>query len=454
MSERNFFEIAKVNTETTPPVPDNFEFPEKDNNLLEHFTKTEAGNLDSEFQQKQFQKMADRHNKRGTLLSGSLNRLIDQKLIGNDKLKRPKKITAEYVKQEYIERKNADIERRKDPEFQEWQAALKPVIDAFKSKRDDPEGEGKKHKIVVLILGGGMRGPYSAGQVMGLNEMGLTADKADAVVGISAGAGTGSYYMTGPEGTRKGASIFYDECDTKEFLNVARVTHMLDATIVGAAMRGSEKYLDQTAIRKSPTEFYAVVTRRESQEAELINVKDAKPDMVAPIEASMNVPLLRAPGIPVNENSLSIEYIDGGFDPLPLQLLIDKFKPTDGRDLNFLVMTNTPFNTIETFRESTGVSKYLPRTGSPGTIKKFLQVTRDLRKLLESLKKEQNINVGVLWPPDCGLHVLDTDAGMIELAENDAARDTIEQFGEKQPEKIEMYTPKRYRQKETRQVKL
>lgn len=421
--------------------------------------ETSPRDPDIEFRKKQFQKMADRHNKRGSLLSrregtrifsltGRVDSLVDKKALNNDKPNRPKHITAEYVEQEYVARKSADIERRKDPEFREWQMVLKPVIDAFKAKRDDPEGEGEKHKVVVLILGGGMRGPYSAGQVIGLNEMGLTADKADAVVGISAGAGTGSYYMTGHEGTRRGASIFYDECDTPAFLDVSRATHMLDATIVGDAMRGEEKYLDQKAIRDSKTEFYSVVSRRESQEAELIDVKNAKPDMVAPIEASMNVPLLRAPGIKVNENSLSIEYIDGGFDPLPLQQLIDKFKPTDGRDLSFLVLPNAPFARIETFSESTGPAKYLPRAGSPGTLKKFYQVTRDLRRLLESFKKEQNVNIGILWPPDRGLHTLDTDAGMIELAENDAARDTIKQFGEKQPERIKMYTPKKFRQPE------
>ncbi len=457
MSRENF-EIIPIGPEA-PPVPNSFLSPEEDSNVSEQLTETGEDSLDMEFHQRQFQKMAERHNKRGSLfnrrkgtnllsLTGRLDRIVDKNLIDNDKPNRPKHITSEYAEQEYIARKNADIERRKDPEFQEWQKALRPVIEAFKSKRDDPEGEGKKHKLVVLILGGGMRGPYSAGQVMGLNEMGLTADKVDVVVGISAGAGTGSYYMTGPEGTRKGASIFYDECDTPAFLNVARATHMLDSTVVGGVMRGEEKYLDQAVIRKSKTEFYAVVTRKESQEAELIDVKNAKPDLVTPIEASMNVPLLRAPGIKVNENSLSIEYIDGGFDPLPLQLLIDKFKPADGRDLNFLVLTNMPFNTIETFSESTGVAKYLPRAGSPGTIKKFLQVARDLRKLLESFKKEQNVNIGILWAPDRGLHVLDTDAAMIELAENDAARDTIEQFGEKQPEKIEMYIPRKYRQQE------
>lgn len=456
MSEGKNFEIISVDPET-PPVPDNFVSPKENKLESEQLAETKVSDLDAEFHKRQFQKMAERHNKRGSLLSrregtkrisftGRLDRILDKKLLENDKPNRPKYITAEYVEQEYIARKNADIERRKDPEFKEWQTALQPVIEVFKAKRDDPEGEGKKHKLVVLILGGGMRGPYSAGQVIGLNEMGLTADKADVVVGISAGAGTGSYYMTGPEGTRKGASIFYDECDTPSFLNVARVTHMLDATVVGDAMRGEEKYLDQTAIRNSKTEFFTVVTRRESEEAELIDVKRAKPDLVAPIEASMNVPLLRAPGIKVNEDSLSIEYIDGGFDPLPLQQLIDKFHPTDPNiDLNFLVMTNVPFNQIETFSESTGPAKYLPRAGSPGTIKKFLQVTRDLRKLLESFKKEQNVNIGILWPPDRGLHTMDTDASMIELAENDAARDTIEQFHEKQPAKIEMYTPKKYR---------
>lgn len=399
--------------------PEDFKFPEE--SKQKEFPENPLVDTEEfKFHQERFKKQALQTN---------------QKLINRA---RGKKVTEIDIAHQEALRENADLEKRKDKEFHEWQKHLQVVIEHLKKRRDDPEGEGKKYRPLLLILGGGMRGPYSAAQVIALNEMGLDATKFDTVVGISAGAGTSSYYMAGKEQTYKGTAIFYDECTSKDFLNLMRVRHVMDATVVGKTMREGDKALDQEAIMASPTEFYVAVTRQENKQAELIDVKTAKPGMVSALEASMNVPLLRAPGIEVN----GVSYIDGGFDPLPLKEVINKFQPTD-----ILVLPNVPFDRLETFKPSKAemflssnfAEKALPYSGMPGTVLKFLKIAQELRNLLESFKREQNVNVGILWPPDRGLSNQAAEHDTIKGGVYETVRDTFRQLGEKEPEKIELY---------------
>src|SRR3989338_8457049 len=274
-------------------------------------------------------------------------------------------------------------------EFREWERNAQPVFEHMKARRDDPEGEGKKYRILILILGGGMLGPYSAGQVRGLNEVGFTADKAEVIVAASAGGGTGVYYMGGPEQTKKGGSIFYDECRNPEFINLLRLKRVLNSEVITQTMRQGEKAVDKDVIRNSPAEFYVAVTRKADQKhSELINVKTAtsggKPDVIAAVGASMNVPLFRGPGVEVNEQ----EYIDGSFDAMPVEEIVERFKPTD-----ILVLPNMPFGYPDAFKEG-------------------------------------------------GVTTMDTDPEKIRAAIIASARATIQAFGEKQPEQIDLYEPK------------
>lgn len=394
-----------------------------------------------DFYQNRFKAMAARHNERSKAkgVEAAMNRLADKNAIDNDKKTRPKQVTEKYIIQEQAERENAEFNRQYDIELKRWQESLKPVVAAFKAKRDYPEGEGKKHRILILSLGGGMRGPYGAGQVIGLNEMELTAEKVDILYGISAGAADLAYYAGGPENTKKGASIYSDECNSPEFLSFhpKRINNMMRAVdVVGGAMRKGEKALNVDAIRNLPGEVYVQVTTVEGHEAEMINVKTATPDIISAFEASMNVPILNAPGVKVNGK----EYIDGGFDPLPIQKLINKFHPTD-----ILILPNTPFKRIEEFPFSPDWTQHLPRSGSLGSVKKFFQIASDLRHLLEDFSKREGVNIGMLWPPDRGLDVLDIDSSMIEIGVKDAAMDTIKQFGE-EPRDVELYVPEKFRE--------
>jgi predicted patatin/cPLA2 family phospholipase len=391
------------------------------------------------FYQDRFTGMAERHNNRAKAkgASGVTGRLADKFVMENDKSTRPKTITPLYVMQEQAERENLDRDRLLDQERHEWDEMLKPVIQILKEKRDNSV-ESKKHKVIVYALGGGLRGPYGAGQVLAFDEMGLTADKVDVLVGASAGMADLTYWASGQ--APKGTSIYYDECTSKEFIDLSRVKQVLDVSVAGNAMRSGEKAVDQKRIMEIPTEVYALNTPVNSTKAELVDIKTAKPDMISAVEASMNVRLLKAPGIDVN----GIKMEDGSFGTFEINQLIDRFQEP-GKELTILVLPNLPFRKLSEVPEPSSMLDQLPNTGSLGTIKKFTKLAGELRKTMIDCKEKQGVSIGIMWPPDRGLDVLDADADLIKMAVMDTVRDTIKQFGEKQPESVELYIPEKDR---------
>ncbi|HVO86730.1 MAG TPA: patatin-like phospholipase family protein [Candidatus Binatia bacterium] len=392
-----------------------------------------------EFHQERFDRMAERFRDRGVL-----KKLIDwRKGIAWNAEMEPE----DFAHQEAL-RDDAYFERKKDEEFQAWQKNLQVVIEHLKEKQDPANPEGQKRKILLLVMGGGMKGPYSAGQVLGLNAIGMGEDF-DTIVGISAGAGTAAYFTAGPEQTRLGASLFYEECTTKDFIDMRRVRQIMDVDFVIDRLREGEKKLDQQAIMDSDKELYVVATDAETLESSLINAKTAKPDMLSALHASMSAPIVYREAVEVNGG----KYIDGAFDPMPIKKIIDELQPTD-----ILILPNTPFDRMDSFETTPGeyffsellqaASKIAPLAslgrdlaplGSLGTVEKFLSAKQQIRKSLEFIQKQTGVSIGILWPPDSGLTNVGTNPDAVQAAELESARGTIEAFGEPQPHEIKLY---------------
>jgi hypothetical protein len=194
-----------------------------------------------EFKLKHYHSIADRRNRPGLA-----------KFLASEESGAPHKWTVEEVEVEMKKIEEEDLERKKHPEFQEWQRMTNLVLEHYRANAETPEGEKRKYTVLVFGLGGGMRGPYGAGQVAGLNEVGLTADKADVLAGISAGAADLAYYAGGRDQTLKGSAIYYHQCAGSDFLNLLRLNHVMDATVVGDAMREGKQALDTSAVREGP----------------------------------------------------------------------------------------------------------------------------------------------------------------------------------------------------------
>ncbi len=288
----------------------------------------------------------------------------------------------------------------------------------------------KKHeelRTLLLVLSGGNLGVYGAGAAIALHLLGL-ADVFDVVVGVSTGAGIGGYYLAGEKQAFLGTSVYYTEFSGTRFINYRRAKKIIDIGLISEVFRHGRTKMDMEAIRKSRSKFFAGVTNAETGNAEWIDAKSATPDVVAAIEASSAMPLGYNQPVAVNERF----YYDGGLSlPCPIREVREKFQPTD-----VLVLPNCPpcFGS-QLFRELTDrvfaavVLRKLPaflRTAVVSRHKRF-------HEGMNYVQDCNGINVGVLWPPEMGIHQLTRNSSKLRAAVQASVEKTLEAFG--QPEK-------------------
>ena len=169
-------------------------------------------------------------------------------------------------------------------------------------QRDDP------HRVVLAVEGGGMRGVVSAGMLLAFEQLGMTAC-VDVVVGTSAGAVSGAFFVAGR--AVEGSVLFYTELTSEPFLDRSRLLkreaalnlhHLIDEAAVS---RG----LDFDQVAASPIPLYATVTpvdptnpRRE------FHVTGPGERVAAILKATASLPVLGGAAKRVDE----AEYCDGG----------------------------------------------------------------------------------------------------------------------------------------------
>lgn len=161
----------------------------------------------------------------------------------------------------------------------------------------------KKLKTALVIEGGIMFGVYGGGVVTGLEDLGFT-DVFDYVIGGSAGAGTGAYFLA--HQARMGTSIFYDDLVGNKFINPTKFSKIIDLDYMENIFRTSKK-LDVEAVRKSRSELHISVTNLRTGLAEVLSSKDESLDLPLAIKASCAVPLLYKNGVELNGK----HYCDG-----------------------------------------------------------------------------------------------------------------------------------------------
>ncbi len=380
--------------------------------------------------------------------------------------------------QENAEAEKIDFEARQTEEFEKWQEGLGRVWDELRFVKEDPEGaEEAGVRPLLLVMGGGMRGPYCAGQVAGLHDVGF-GEVFKNVVGFSVGSGPAAYFVAGAKQARKATSLFRDECTSDEFLSFGRLK-VIDTGVIASTMRKGDKSLDQEAIRESTTGLYAGVTNAETGEVEFVDLasatRDGEPDMVAVCEASSAIPLFENP-FEVNGQM----YLDGSLGELPFNLLIKQFNPT-----SILVLPNMPFSEIDTFEQASvesialwaaklfgsggplgagpltlpeeksrlaraadSLQQTLGIKGNSGkTIRSIKQMVtngveseittkQQTRESIEEIAHITDVKIGVLWPPQAGLGNLTNHKGTIESAIMMAHLDVYKQLGQKPPEEL------------------
>ncbi len=300
---------------------------------------------------------------------------------------------------------------------------LVAVIDNLKRKRDRLPGH-EDIRPLLLILPGGMRGAAGAGAILALHQAGLS-DVFETVVGISTGAPTAAYFLSGYTQALQGASLYYQDLATTEFINLRRVKNIMRLELLLEVMASGQKAIDQVAIQSAPADFYMGMTTVRGEQ-KFINAKTARPSLLSAIHASMAMPGTGGQPVIVNGEA----YVDGGLYPFPLHSIIRQFAPTD-----VLVIPNFPQPPDGVFHltlKDFFASLFVLRTGSLTLTKLAILRRRKLTAGLRATKTVSPIRVGILWPPTNPLHHFTIDATTLRAATLAAGQAALTAFGSNQ----------------------
>jgi predicted patatin/cPLA2 family phospholipase len=179
----------------------------------------------------------------------------------------------------------------------------------------------------LVVEGGGMRGAYAAGAIIGLQQAG---ERFDAVYASSSGACSAAYFAAGqPEGL----SIWREHLDGPKLIrasNLLRGRPLLDLGYLVDEVFARRVPLDVAALRRAPHPTWVTVTHAGTGEAEHRDLRREK----APLEtlrASAALPFAYGRTVKLD----GARYVDGGLaDPIPLRRALE-----DGADEVTVVLT-------------------------------------------------------------------------------------------------------------------
>jgi predicted patatin/cPLA2 family phospholipase len=190
-----------------------------------------------------------------------------------------------------------------------------PVLRAMLERRN---GGGRNScKLGLVIEGGGMRGVYSGGVLVALEQLGFTS-VFDGVYAESAGAINACYFLAGQ--AQLGIRIYTEDLQTLRFVNPLRTAAVLDVGYVADVVLTQRKPLDVGAVLGSKSDLFVALTRARDGKPRLVDVKREELPLLTLLKAtSAIVPLYNRPvlldGIP---------YVDGGIsNPVPIQSALD-----------------------------------------------------------------------------------------------------------------------------------
>ncbi|MCB9815715.1 patatin-like phospholipase family protein [Candidatus Nomurabacteria bacterium] len=263
------------------------------------------------------------------------------------------------------------------------------VIEAIKEKKRLKD-EGLEHdhiKPMLFIDGGLMKGAYGVGAGLALEELGY-GDIFTSLVGVSSGAPSAAYFVS--KETRVGASLMWEECCSRKFINVWRIWNQVDTFFLSAVLRGvTGKGINTQKVFSSPTEVYIAVANFETGEPELLKPKNDE-ELFTAIQASILMPNVSSDKVKFND----IRYVDGGFTrPHSLMKAIDVIDAT-----HILFITNQD-KTITTLPK---LERFLNHTIFRHRMPKLLRFAaherkRERIKAIEYMDKHHPIPHALIW---------------------------------------------------------
>lgn len=225
------------------------------------------------------------------------------------------------------------------------------VVDLLLARRAANSRPGQRTDgatIALVIEGGGMRGVVSGGMVTALQQLDLGA-AFDAVIGTSAGALAGAYFLAGQAGL--GTSIYYEDLTGKDWLSFRRLLRRrppLALDYLLSHVMVERKPLDSEAVFASEVPLYAVATKWPEREPTVLGSFDSAEALVSALHASARIPL--AAGRPVRiDDEL---FLDGS---LSESIPVDAALTLEPKPTHLLALLTRPRGSLR--RESSTLSK-------------------------------------------------------------------------------------------------
>ncbi len=263
------------------------------------------------------------------------------------------------------------------------------VIKALKQKKYLLDS-GKPHdhiKPLLIIDGGLMKGAYGVGAGLAFADLGFDT-LWDNVVGISSGAPTVAYLLSG--NAEAGASVMYEECCSTEFANFRKFSESINFQyFIDVIKNDSKKKLNVEKVLNNKTKIFLGVTDFYTAEPNLIEPVDEEGLFLA-IEASISMPNVSLRSILINGK----RYTDGGFDrPHIISKAI-----TDIEATHILLITNQD-------KEGPRISwreRFLNDTLFRFRMSHALRIAANSRRysrlhVLDALRKNKSIKMSLVW---------------------------------------------------------
>jgi predicted acylesterase/phospholipase RssA len=151
-------------------------------------------------------------------------------------------------------------------------------------------------RVALAIEGGGMRGTISAGMALALDELGLVS-AFDAVYGASAGAITGAWLLSRPQGLRGWAEPAYARAFIRRS-GLLRGRPVADVRALIEELYQTTFPMDFAAVLASPVEFHPLATDAATgQSTDLRPLCGTPAELRLALRASAALPLLAGPPV-------------------------------------------------------------------------------------------------------------------------------------------------------------
>ncbi len=171
--------------------------------------------------------------------------------------------------------------------------------------------------IGLVVQGGGMRGVYSMGALAALEEMGFT-QCFDHLVGSSAGALNGAYFLTGQ--ASYGVETYIHYLSKKSFVNPFRFKRIVDIDYLVDQIGKKLRPLHLPKLLSSPTTLHLSLTEHTHAHTEWVTNRTPDIDIWEAFRATAAIPLLYNKSVKVGDG----HYVDGSISArIPIRRMMD-----------------------------------------------------------------------------------------------------------------------------------